>query len=196
MKEPKTQEEFEQKVQKLTERLNDEFSYDRDEIIKLWLEIEEFAYFYNNCYGPYYTKVFFMPKDKNKLKTIARCVSSSTFTKFFHLIKDVSLEEEFIYQCGEVCAWKKKALFATEPLEVIKSYFMGQDIQKTVEHSWDGEEFGINSYLLMNPRKEVVEWALENNEALGIEPYEFEMGLDHQVIPEINSLIKRKINHL
>ena len=137
-----------------------------------------------------------MPKDKNKLKTIARCVSSSTFTKFFHLIKDVSLEEEFIYQCGEVCAWKKKALFATEPLEVIKSYFMGQDIQKTVEHSWDGEEFGINSYLLMNPRKEVVEWALENKDALGIEPYEFEMGLDHQVIPEINSLIKRKINHL
>ena len=194
MSEPKTQEEFEQKVQELTERLNNELYYDKGETIKLWLEIEEYADIHNeDGWGPYYVEVSFTPKDRNDLMEIKTYILSSIFTKFYYLMNDSSLEEEFEYQCGEAYAYMREALFATNTIEEIQSYFMGRDIKKTVQQSWDGEELYVNSYLLMNPRKDVVEWALENKDALCLDEYDYKKGLQYQTVPELRALIEKEV---
>lgn len=194
MTEPKTQEEFEQKVQELTERLNDEDHYDKDETMELWLEIEEIAYISaDNDYGPYYAEVSFTPKDRTDLEEIRTYVFSSTFIRFQNIIHNWNLEGEFEYQCAERYGWTRKALFATSSLKSIKSFFEGKDIKKTVEQVWDGETVYVNSYLLINPRKDVVEWALENKEVLCLSKGDYEIALLYQSIPELRALIEKEV---
>ena len=96
--------------------------YDKGETIKLWLEIEEYADIHNeDGWGPYYVEVSFTPKDRNDLMEIKTYILSSIFTKFYYLINDSSLEEEFEYQCGEAYAYMREALFATNTIEEIQS---------------------------------------------------------------------------
>ena len=50
----------------------------------------------------------------------------------------------------------------------------------------------FNSYLLLaNPSKEVVEWALENKEALMIDELKLKKGLEFQDDPKLQELIRQ-----
>lgn len=196
MNEAITQEEFEKKVYELTEKLNSSFYYDKEAVIDLWEEIEEYADIYHpNDYDAYYTEVWFTPNEGTNLKPIITHIMTSKYLYLYHHIREWLLDEEFEYTCGEKFAWMKKAEFATSNLEGIKALFCGKDIKKTVENSWDGEGSWIYAYLLMNPRREVVEWTLEHKDIFEFGEWDIKLALDHQVIPELRTLIENELKH-
>ena len=67
----------------------------------------------------------------------------------------------------------------------------GSDIKETLKYVND-KLHKFNSYLLLaNPRKEVVEWALENKDALMIDELKLKKRLEFQDDSELKELIKQ-----
>ena len=45
----------------------------------------------------------------------------------------------------------------------------------------------------MNPRREVVEWTLEHKDIFEFGEWDIKLALDHQVIPELRTLIENEL---
>lgn len=58
-----------------------------------------------------------------------------------------------------------------------------------LEKVFKGHDVVIFSYLLTNPRKDVVEWALKHKEELGLKGVKRKFVEEYQVVPELKELI-------
>ncbi|MBP5343772.1 MAG: hypothetical protein J6Y85_01685 [Alphaproteobacteria bacterium] len=86
--------------------------------------------------------------------------------------------------CNDIkCSVKKKC--AIYPLKKLQEELTDDILQKVInEHTaW------LFEYLLINPRKDVVEWALKHKEELGLNKVERNFVEKYQVIPELRELI-------
>ena len=92
--------------------------------------------------------------------------------------------------CCEFTNNKRGICFLIYSLTQLKNMF-GSDIKETLKYVND-KLHKFNSYLLLaNPRKEVVEWALENKDALMIDELKLKKGLEFQDDSELKELIKQ-----
>ena len=83
-------------------------------------------------------------------------------------------------------AWNRAARFcATEPLQEILCEV--QDNYAIVAHE------DVSEFLLINPRKDVVDWALKHKDELGLNKVKPEFIEKHQAIPELKELILKAL---
>ena len=74
---------------------------------------------------------------------------------------------------------------ATCSLEKIQEELTDEVLQKVIK----GHGYSDFRYLLANPRKDVVEWALKHKDELGLNDVDHEFIEKHQAIPELKELI-------
>lgn len=87
---------------------------------------------------------------------------------------------------GEANAYSEEKEFcATEDLKTIEEEVKGQ--YKIVANEW------VAAYFLINPRKDVVEWALKHKDELGLNTVKREFIEKHQAIPELKELILKTL---
>ena len=75
-----------------------------------------------------------------------------------------------------------------------QSFFCVISDLKTIEEDIKGQyqivaNEGVARCLLINPRKEVVKWALQHKDELGISNEEISKAVKYQAIPELKELI-------
>ena len=78
---------------------------------------------------------------------------------------------------------------ATYTLEALQEELTDEVLQNV----YKGHHVVSFKYLLANPRKEVVEWALKHKDELGLNKVKLEFIEEHQAIPELKELIFKEL---
>ncbi len=144
-------------------------------------------------------KLIFTPLDSN-LKAVKECMPASNASILYWFTQnDTMRDEEFSYTLAESYNRYQSLLFATCDLETIKKWIWGMG-------GWPPELFkeyigeclyASPWFLLVNPRRDVVEWALEIFDYRSQRKIDGGFSIitdeDRQVIPELKELIVKKL---
>ncbi len=146
-----------------------------------------------DCSNDVWTKLNFIPDDPN-LKSIEKLFPSADAQSIYWYGRyEEDVYHEFFYIICEAYTKYQELLFSTCSLDTIKENVL-------VEKQNPNELFQQNNgdhlytspwFLLVNPRKDVVEWALQNFEYKSQPKVQEGLDLveDRQAIPELKELI-------
>lgn len=164
------------------------------------------TYWWNNNVGEFYEAdsgeivwkdVIFKPFD-SKLKEVVKTFPLSSAE---HLLwndqNETTVCEEFQYVLGESLNRYQSLLFATYGLNTIQEHMdAGKNNPNELFQQNRGDCNNASPwYLLANPRKEVVEWALTNFDYKSYQDtwIGFDFIEDRQAIPELKELIRNTL---
>ena len=185
-----TEEEFENIVNKTCEM---SLTNSSEAAVNFWkmnnqgsIEIEELE-------DIVWTEVFFTPFD-SKLKAVGKMLPSANALYLYWLSQGVGdIFEEFPYVICEATNRNQSLIFATSNLDEIQTLGLieGKDLNELFEQDIGDCRYASPWYLLVNPRKQVVEWALKNFDynSYKVTCEWFRFIDERQAIPELKELI-------
>ena len=185
-----TQEEFEIIVNKTCEL---SLTHSSDAAVNFWklhdkgtIEIEDLS-------DIMWIEVFFTPFDSN-LKTVAKALPSANALYIYWLTRDEGdICEEFPFVIGESTNRNQALIFATSNLDDIKRLVKAEDNDpnELFEEDIGDCVYASPWFLLVNPRNEVVEWALDVFDYKSQPNIHLELDFveSRQAIPQIKELI-------
>ena len=128
-------------------------------------------------------------EEENEYKIITNLISGDFFDALYGYGYDdyITFLEYARYRTDQSSIDTKCATFN---LEQIQDELTDEVLQKVFK----GHNVVSFKYLLANPRKEVVEWALKHKNELGLNHNHCEFANKYQAIPELKELIFKELN--
>ena len=180
-----TQEEFEDIVNKTCEMF---LNYRPKEAVAFWKENGEGEIIVDS--DLVWSLVYFNPFDTN-LKFVKKWMpdTNAHYLSLLTLSEDDFREECSMIACDCSC-YDQALMFATSDLNVVKKLVL---VENNDPNELFSENLGYSFYsspwfLLVNPRKDVVEWALKTFDFKS-QTSELNLIKDRQAIPELKELI-------
>lgn len=173
---------FEQKVDEFMNLFNSE----QYASVGYWLEDNEQIKLHENIGLNDVTLTF--QADNSNLTPITKIVSYEDYLTCMIYIDRYSITDF----CYEYMDMKRGVVFLTHDLDEITKLF-DNDVKGTLKDEYMERIKSDFSYLLGNPRKEVVELALEHKDDFRFDSSDFNKGLEYQVVPELKELIKKEL---
>ena len=178
MEEIRTQEEFEKDINYFVDNL-----FDDEDILEWWLNaIHE--YYIGDEIDYFHADITFYIKWN---PDIAPVTKRFPIYKPFEFLIGYGREYPYWYS-HEYITNKHRIMYLTYELEEIKKLFNFKDIKIL-----DKEPSCRLIYLLANPRKEVVKWALEHKGEFRFNKDDYKKALSYQAIPELKGLIEKEL---
>ena len=114
-------------------------------------------------------------------------------TDFFDVLCSYGYDDYFIFlKSGDYRT--RQSLINTRCVTFTLEQIQEELTDEVLQNVFKGHHVVSFKYLLANPRKDVVEWALEHKDELGISKRDMSEVAKYQVIPELKELILNSLN--